>query len=529
MDREQVERLAREAAQGAADREAPDPERLANPDMSVLRMGVRPAPPFPLRLLGKEWEAWVRKAAEAAGAPADYVVLPLLAAASCLVGNARWARATAGWAEPPHLWLGLVGQSGSSKSPGMNCIISDVLPALEARMQEGFAERLRSWQASAAEYEERTATWKADVKEAVKLSSPVPQPPANTLPSQPQSPRLRQSDVTVEKVASLLATTAPKGLLVVRDELAGWMLGMTKYNDAGRAFWLESYGGGPFRVERQKSADPIDVDRLVVAVIGGTQPDKLAEMFADADDGLLGRFVWAWPDALPFRLGRVSPDPEFAIAALDRLRALELVPASEDGERPAPGFVRLADEAVDAMEAFGRAMQERQEVAAGLMQSAYGKARGLALRLSLVLELLRWCGRADCSAEPEVISADAFNAACGLVADYFMPMAERVYGDAAATKGTRHAAVLARWIVGEGATEVHVRRLQREVRLPGLAKAEDIHTAAGGLIEAGWLLPPEAGQRFQGRGREAYPVNPRVLEIWETGREPASGGAYAHA
>jgi len=61
---------------------------------------------------------------------------------------------------------------------------------------------------------------------------------------------LRQNDVTVEKVASLLATAAPKGVVVVRDELAGWIAGMNAYNDAGRAFWLEAYGGRPYRVER---------------------------------------------------------------------------------------------------------------------------------------------------------------------------------------------------------------------------------------------------------------------------------------
>ena len=30
------------------------------------------------------------------------------------------------------------------------------------------------------------------------------------------------SDVTIEKMAELLATAAPKGLLITRDELAGW-------------------------------------------------------------------------------------------------------------------------------------------------------------------------------------------------------------------------------------------------------------------------------------------------------------------
>ena len=93
-----------------------------------------------------------------------------------------------------------------------------------------------------------------------------------------------------------------------------------------------------------------------------------------------------------------------------------------------------------------------------------------------------------------------------------MPMAERVYGDAAAPYADRDAATLARWIARERPAEVHVRRLLREVRLPGLTDAAAIHAAAKGLVEAGWLRPPEPGRAFQGRGRSAYPVNPKLWE-----------------
>jgi hypothetical protein len=59
---------------------------------------------------------------------------------------------------------------------------------------------------------------------------------------------------------------------------------------------------------------------------------------------------------------------------------------------------------------------------------------------------------------------------------------------------------------------VHVRRLQREVRLPGLRRAEEIHAAAEVLIEADWLVAPVPGAQFGRRGRAAYLVNPRVWE-----------------
>src|SRR5262249_10063358 len=120
-------------------------------------------------------------------------------------------------------------------------------------------------------------------------------------------------------------------------------------------------------------------------------------------------------------------------------------------------------------------------------------------------------GNDGMTAPPAMISEPAFLAAAMLVAEYFMPMAERVYGDAGASKAERMATTLAKWIVKEKATEVYVRHVQREVRLPGLKTAEDIHEAARVLIDADWLREPaKIGRK---RPRMAYPVNPMVLEV----------------
>lgn len=492
----------------AVEKNGPDADLLDNPDMTVLRLGRRAPPPFPLAVLGDDWHRWVVDTAAAAACPADNVAAPLLAAASVLIGHARWAQAAPGWSEPPHLWLGVVGDSGTGKSPGADTLLRDVLPEIERRMTGDFPDRLAQWRAAAEAHAAAVERWKADVREAAKKGNPPPLPPTGEAPAEPQAPRLRQNDVTIEKVATLLAGAAPKGLLMVRDELSGWLLGMNSYNDAGRAFWIEAYGGRPYRVERQKHPEPIFVPRLAVAVTGGTQPEKLAELFAEADDGLLARIAWVWPNPLPFRLGRTAPAAGWATDALDKLRLLELAQPSLMGEPSKPLVVPLAAEMLPEIEAFGQEMQRLQEGAGGLMRSAYGKARGLVLRLSLVLEMLRWCGSDGMTPPPVVIGAAAFAAAAHLVADYLLPMAERVYGDAATRPEDRNAATLARWIVKTRAGEVHVRTLQRDVRLPGLGDAEAIHRAAAALGEAGWLTPAKRG--FQ--GKVSYPVNPRVLE-----------------
>jgi Protein of unknown function (DUF3987) len=119
---------------------------------------------------------------------------------------------------------------------------------------------------------------------------------------------------------------------------------------------------------------------------------------------------------------------------------------------------------------FGVEMETRLNQTGGLLRPAFGKARGAALRLSLILEWL-WCAKTDMTLPPDSISEAAFAAAAALVESYFMPMAERVFGDAGASDVERNAATLARWIFKEQPNAVHVRTLLREVRLPGLRSA----------------------------------------------------------
>src|SRR5207248_9775517 len=100
------------------------------PDMSILQPERPRAPKLPLAAFGPAWAEWIMSAAEAAACPPDYVAAPLLAAASALIGHARWAQATPGWSEPPHLWLGCRGgawyrEKPRRRLPDARCIAGD--------------------------------------------------------------------------------------------------------------------------------------------------------------------------------------------------------------------------------------------------------------------------------------------------------------------------------------------------------------------------------------------------------------------
>src|ERR1700736_5066383 len=215
-----------------------DATSWADPDMGVPGMHRRSPAWLPIEVFGPRWSDWIIEAADAAACPNDYVMGPLVAAASALIGNSRWAQATAGWSEPPHLWGGAVGDSGNGKSPGADCLTREVLPEIERRMIRDYPDRLQQWRAG-VEYEKVIEEkWKSEVREAQKRGAPAPLPPVTAAGPEPKSPRLRQHDVTIEKVAALLGTAAPKGLTSIQIRNCG----------SGRSAASRSSGGCSPRV-----------------------------------------------------------------------------------------------------------------------------------------------------------------------------------------------------------------------------------------------------------------------------------------
>jgi hypothetical protein len=70
----------------------PGSDDWGEPDRGVLRLRRRPPAALPLEVFGETWKKWLLDAAAAAACPVDYVVAPLLASVSTLIGHARWRR-----------------------------------------------------------------------------------------------------------------------------------------------------------------------------------------------------------------------------------------------------------------------------------------------------------------------------------------------------------------------------------------------------------------------------------------------------
>ncbi|MBW6419566.1 YfjI family protein [Celeribacter sp. PS-C1] len=479
-----------------------------DPAPRFLRLELPPAPTLPLRdALGPNLAQWVEDAAQAKGAPLDYVFAALLAVVGATIGNTRWVSPWRGWEEPPIIWSMCIGLPSAGKSPAMDAVLQPLRHAERSRREAAEAER-QVWRGRAELAKLAEAMWKEEAKAAIKAGDPPPEKPreADAGPP-PHIPRLVVNDGTIERLGAILAQQ-PRGTLQTRDELAGWLEGMQRYSGGGsdRPFWLEAYGGRGFTVERM-GREALTIDRLTIGVLGGIQPDRLKSLlFKSDDDGLLARFLPIWPDPVPLRRPQIWEDEGLIDRIFARLLAFDLV-SDDDGET-SPFFILFDEDARELMDDFRHSVREWEAEAEGLLLSFIGKLPGLTARLALVLAFLdHAAGEAK---EPGEITAWEFGRAAHLVESYFFPMARRAYADASTPKSDLAARRLVSIIREQGWRSFTARDVMRLDRA-GLARKADLDPALAALEDGDCIRLVSTPAKPQGgRRRRLYAVNPAL-------------------
>lgn len=487
----------------------PDEAPWSAPSLDLATADTLPPPPLPLvEVFPEKWATWIENAAEAKGAPPDFVAVALLSVAGALIGNARWSAPWDDWKEPPVINAALVGNPSSGKSPALDALI-DPLSKIQNTLDEDWPERQREHKRATVEAKLRAERWEVECKEAVKHGNAAPLPPAGAdNPTQPQHRRIFSTDPTVAK-AERMAAGNPRGLLLQRDELAGWIAGMDRFNGGGssdRAFWLQAYGGRPWAPDRVKDGDnEISVPHLTWSLVGGIQPDRLASLLLTGDDdGLSARFLYTWPAPRPPNRPRARLDVGRATAWLDRLRALPWTP-------PEPLPVPFTSGAQEALQAWREEIASKEAAASGLFLSWQGKLPGFAIRLALVFAHLDWCSGGSGDPPGEVREADMARA-LDFPEDYAAPMARRCFGEAALPEAERDARRLARWLRRQTSVPaiVNARALRRMTDGPGIGNPARIEAALEELAALGCVRRNASGGGGH-RPRGDWSVNPALI------------------
>jgi Protein of unknown function (DUF3987) len=415
-----------------------------------------PAPPvWPSDILPAPFEDMVAMLAEAGGIDAGAQGLAALAAVSgAAPKNARFLVYDQNWEVPPIIWLLDLASSGERKTQRQR-----VFSALQEK-------HAKLW---------RRHTYERDVW----YSLPNNKRYATPKPAEPHSFVL--TDSSPEKVQIILSRNN-RGSLLLRDELAGFFSSFGRYgNHQGgpeRAFYLESYEGGPYTISRvHRDSFHIEVNGLTI--VGYLQPERLSEFRGLDTDGLLQRFIVIRP--APAILGR----PIGAIVGKKEFDDVigKLAEVSE------PRRYRTTQEGSDVVRKVeADAIDFGKFTGFGPGFSGFcKKLHGTMSRLALVLHLLE---HPDGESEDLLIHPDTILKSERLVREFVLPHAFDFYASLSPERVERTRDIAA-WLLTSDLIQIRASDLKRGVAAVKHLSLAELNEALDPLVGGGWMTPEQ--------------------------------------
>lgn len=476
-----------------------------------------PVDPLPMAALPDAFRPWVTDVAERIQCPPDFVAVPLLVAAASLVSRHVCIRpqARTDWRERGNLWALIVGRPGTMKSPAMAQALAP-MERLEARAADAFNEARQAFEAGAVVAKLRAEAGKQAARAALKKDGGADVAALLAAQGESDEPIRRRyvvNDLTYEKLGEILAAN-PDGVLSVRDEMRALFLHLAREESApARGFYLQAWSGGRYTFDRI-GRGTVTVEDARLSMIGGIQPGPLSELIQQvrrgaADDGMIERFLIAWPDVRG-EWHEVDRWPESearqrAWATFDRLDAItaemlraEVEPGFDGAPKGLP-FLRFAD---DAREAFAEWRADLEAKLRGAeaegLEGALSKFRHHVPALALALHVV------DGGAGPVELAATTRALA---LADYFESHARRLHasGRRLAVRGAR--AILDKARAGDLPEAFTARDVYRN-QWAGLGERATVADALDLLAAHGWLL--ETTLETGGRPTTTYTLSEGV-------------------
>lgn len=444
--------------------------RAAGPDVPEPDAADEPPRPFPVGSLPQPIRRFVTAGARAIGCDVSYLVLPLLVALASAIGMTRRLELKRGWSAPAIIWAVIVGESGTSKTPAFALVMRPVRER-QRRALERYAEECRQYESDLARWEKELAAWKKDKHAA-------DDPPEK--PTPPRCERLMVSDTTVEALAPILMDN-PRGVMLARDELAGWLGSFDRYAGKGKAGadaanWLSMFNAETIIVDRKTGLPrTIHVPQAAVCVTGGIQPGILRRALSaeHRESGLAARLLVSWPARKVKKWTEADIDPRAEaelVALFDRL--YELQPADGGDGPPRPVLLQLDSGAKAAWVAYYDAHAAEQAGLTGDLAAAWSKLEEYAPRLALVVHLTRWAAGDPSLADACTVDATSMRAGITM-AEWFKHEARRVYEMLSEPDADADRRRLVEWLGRRGgsATAREVQQGCRWLKAPGTAEA----------------------------------------------------------
>lgn len=487
------------------------------PDPSPIQAPLLPVPSFTAAMLPDALRPWVMDIAHRMQCPADFPAIGAMIGLATIVGRRVTIRPKKhdDWSVVPNLWGMVIGRPSALKSPALSEALKP-LHRLETLSKERHEANQRDHEKATMIHEARLKAYRATLEKAAKNNQDVAEDPPDAPTPAPRR-RLVSMDTTVEKLGELLRDN-PRGVLVYRDELAGWFASFERDGrESDRAFYLEAWNGNaPFRYDRI-GRGTVDIEAACVSMVGTIQPGVLTRHVAEqlrgaANDGLAQRFqlmvypdddaAWTYVDEWPN--GEAKKRAAEAFQKLDEAD-LTLLGAKIDPDDDRGRVMHFSEEAQDIFKEWLGELEAkvRDKDEHPIVTEHLGKYRSL---MPSIAGLIHLANAAVGLSQPGDIGAAAAWAAVEWCT-YLEAHARRVYG-CALSRNTNAARLLA--------AKIRKRKLgdrfkARDVYInewSGLATADEAKKALDTLEEFGWVRGDSA--RTGGRPTVEYSINPKV-------------------
>ncbi len=496
------------------------PEKITSELLSVEQLTEE--------LIPESFGAWVIDIAKRMQCPLDYPFATVIVMCASIIGTrcAIRPKSKDSWQVVPNLWGGLVGSPSALKTPAIQ-EVTRMLTELETNKFNEFEDEqiqyqrnLRTWKMKKSILEEelkKTLNSKqSESLDAEEVDSRLNEHEDNP-PKEPILRRYSTSDSTVPKLQELMSKN-PQGILVLRDELHGFLTSMEQEGrETDRAFHLEAWSGqGSFILDRI-GRGTIRSDLICESVFGSIQPARIIPhirqtLSGSANDGLFQRFQilvypditsWSYIDKLPdkdaenraFRLIKKLNDMDFikdAGAILEEGNKIPYLRFSPDGQE-------LFKDWISDLE--GRLRNNDEPPA---IQEHLGKYRSLMPSMALIHHLL---DVADGKAHGPVSLASAKLAAA--TCDYLESHARRIY-HMAGNITQRAAGSLTEKIKLGKLDDGFTARKIRQKNWSMLTDMDVIKGALGELVEANWLRREDISPQTGGKTKTIYWINTKI-------------------
>jgi phage/plasmid primase-like uncharacterized protein len=454
-------------------------------------------PQVPLSVLPNAIAAYAKDQASLLGCDHSIIgMAALVAAAACITDGIKLQpkRMDPTWTESARLWLGIVGDPSTKKSPSIGKAVRHV-KRLEARFTEQNGAAYGDWKC-------RHEQW----KKASKGKDVLPEP------KQPPMKRLIVEDTTVEALSDVLKDN-DRGVLCLQDELTGWFASMDAYKGGGRggnkdrAKWLEIYNGGQQSIDRVARGS-ISVPNWSACVLGGIQPDMMRRIANGmGNDGLLQRFMIVV--AKPAQKGEDRyPDR----VAMDNFGALfdhlEGISSSEQPVTMVEGAHQVRERIEDCAAKMAKAFDHPH------MQAWLGKWEGLFARLTLTYHAIECMGESVYPNEKQVRAETAEKVErlmCGTLLHHAIHFYNEIVDASDRYSNMRQ---LARLILARGMSVVTKRDLHIYWRASRSLQAWEVKSIIDSLCNMDWLHPDEEAIDATDGKPKSWFVNPKVHEVF---------------